>query len=366
MTTAIPAPAVHRSPVPRLQLVGDRPPGAFATHGGRVAYLVYLAADVDPVALMEAHGIRPEIRSLDPRTLPAGEPEPAPHPDPVRVDDAIRLDRVRRLAEVDGRELDLTYLEFELLAHGSAEVVTGPAGRRGRSTTEERPVRSFEVGRTVVRRDVHRSGRVWSEQALRVLDDSDAALVTACAPGAEVRWPALYARARDDRDRSARTDAFDEMATGAWELAAAVWQETDLLLWKPPAAWFSVNAFYIPDGDGDGRRLWNWYVNFERPTVRTAAGFDTFDLTVDLVIAPDLSGWEWKDEDEYAHVRRLGIVSDAEHEAVDAARDQILAMLAERSGVFADAERWAAWRWEPTWPTPYLGPAAVRVASEDG
>ncbi|MFJ5679005.1 hypothetical protein [Streptomyces sp. NPDC093097] len=31
-------------------------------------------------------------------------------------------------------------------------------------------------------------------------------------------------------------EAYEEMATGRWELAGAVWQETDLLLWKPPAA----------------------------------------------------------------------------------------------------------------------------------
>ncbi|GAA2938843.1 DUF402 domain-containing protein [Streptomyces enissocaesilis] len=203
-------------------------------------------------------------------------------------------------------------------------------------------MRSFETGQTVVRRDVHRSGRVCSEQALRVVADTGEALVTACAPGAKARWPALYAQARAERDRSVRTEAFDAMATGRWELAAAVWRETDLLLWKPPAAWFSVNAFYVPDGHG--RRLRNWYVNFEHPTRRTGAGLDTFDLTVDLVVTPDLARWEGKDEDEYAHVRRLGIVSDTEHRAVDAARGEVLAMLAEPSGIFAQAERWAAWR----------------------
>ncbi|MFJ7260374.1 DUF402 domain-containing protein [Streptomyces globosus] len=206
----------------------------------------------------------------------------------------------------------------------------------------------FETGRTVVRRDVHRTGRVWSEHALRVVADTGGALVAACPPGAQTRWPALYVRARDDGDRSLRTEAFDAMATGAWELADAVWQETELLVWKPPAAWFSVNAFYGSAG------LRNWYVNFEHPIRRTPDGFDTFDLTVDLVADPGLTRWEWKDEDEYAHVRRLGIVTDAEHQAVDAAREEVLAMLTERTGVFADAERWAAWRWEPAWPTPRL------------
>ncbi len=207
---------------------------------------------------------------------------------------------------------------------------------------------SFETGQTSVRRDVHRNGRVWSEQALRVIADSGEALLTACPPGAEARWPTLYAKAHADGDRTARMDAFDAMATGVWDLMPAIWQETELLLWKPSAAWFSVNAFYTPAG------LRNWYVNFERPTSRTPDGFDTFDLAVDLVIAPDLTSWRWKDEDEYAHARRLGIVTDSDHQAVAAARDQVLAMLQERTGPFADAAAWSAWRWDAAWPAPRL------------
>ncbi|SEB59707.1 DUF402 domain-containing protein [Streptomyces sp. TLI_105] len=164
-----------------------------------------------------------------------------------------------------------------------------------------------------------------------------------------------------------RTEAFDAMATGRWDLAAAVWQETDLLLWKPPAAWFRINAFFVPDSGG--RRPRNWYVDFEHPTRRTEAGFDTFDLTIDMLVDPDLARWEWKDEDEYAHVRRLGIISDIEHQAVDDARAQVLTMLADRAGVFAYAERWAAWAWEPAWPTPRLPrttATAERVAPEGG
>ncbi|WP_327379034.1 DUF402 domain-containing protein (plasmid) [Streptomyces sp. NBC_01216] len=195
---------------------------------------------------------------------------------------------------------------------------------------------TFTTGETVVRRDVYRSGRVWSELALRVVSDTGKALVTACAPGTQARWPALYAKARADGDRSVRTEAFEAMAAGEWELASGVWQETELLLWKPRAAWFSINAFFTAGG------LRNWYVNFEHPTRRTETGFDTFDLTVDLVIAPDLSTWTWKDEDEYAHVRRLGIVTDIEHQAVELARAQVLAMLEERAGPFTDTDRWAA------------------------
>ncbi len=97
----------------------------------RVAYLVFLPADVDPVPLMKAHGVRPEIPPPDPSAPPPPVPAPvpdlrpgtAPAPDlrpgagPVHSDDVIQVDRARRVVEVDGRELELTYLEFDLLAH---------------------------------------------------------------------------------------------------------------------------------------------------------------------------------------------------------------------------------------------------------
>jgi hypothetical protein len=54
-----------------------------------------------------------------------------------------------------------------------------------------------------------------------------------------------------------------------------------------------MNAFYDVS---DSHQLAHWYVNFQRPMRRTAIGFDTFDLLLDLVIAPDLSRWDWKDE----------------------------------------------------------------------
>ncbi|MEU6815275.1 winged helix-turn-helix domain-containing protein [Streptomyces sp. NPDC046860] len=48
-----------------------------------------------------------------PPFAPVAVPAPAaPAPEPV-----VRIDAVRRIAQVDGTELDLTYLEFELLAH---------------------------------------------------------------------------------------------------------------------------------------------------------------------------------------------------------------------------------------------------------
>jgi hypothetical protein len=127
-----------------------------------------------------------------------------------------------------------------------------------------------------------------------------------------------------------------------------------------------VNAF--SDVFGHDRQM-HWYVNFQRPASRTAIGFDTFDLPLDLVVAPDLSRWDWKDEAEYAHGRRLGVVSQADHQAVERARCEAVAMLESRGGPFAAGagwntwSTWDAWRSESDSPAPSLSGDVLAVHS---
>ncbi|MGW1047928.1 winged helix-turn-helix domain-containing protein [Streptomyces sp. NPDC001118] len=72
-----------------------------------VGYLVLVPADQRPpflpVAVPDQPGTAP-VTDAGTGAGPAAEP-------------LVRLDTERRTAAVDGRELDLTYLEFELLAH---------------------------------------------------------------------------------------------------------------------------------------------------------------------------------------------------------------------------------------------------------
>jgi DNA-binding CsgD family transcriptional regulator len=67
-----------------------------------VGYLVLVPADQQPPLGLAAE--------------PVAAPASATEPDPAG-DARVRIDTARRTAEVDGRVLDLTYLEFELLAH---------------------------------------------------------------------------------------------------------------------------------------------------------------------------------------------------------------------------------------------------------
>ncbi|MET8243361.1 winged helix-turn-helix domain-containing protein [Streptomyces sp. NPDC005202] len=84
-------------PAPRhaLPTLPGRPP--------MIGYLVLVPADQQPPFLPVAVPDHPDADPAD-ATAEGGDP-------------LVRIDPVQRTAAVDGRELDLTYLEFELLAH---------------------------------------------------------------------------------------------------------------------------------------------------------------------------------------------------------------------------------------------------------
>ncbi|WP_307783136.1 DUF402 domain-containing protein [Streptomyces sp. MBT53] len=213
-------------------------------------------------------------------------------------------------------------------------------------------MQEFQPDETAVRRDVFRR-KVWSAHALRVVEDTPEALVLGCGPGAELAVTTSWIEWLRTGDASARRRALPSLADGNWQLGQWTWRDTAHLQWVPPDTWFSVNAFYDVTGD---HHLTHWYVNFQRPTRRTPIGFDTFDLLLDLVVAPDLSRWEWKDEDD--HGRRLGVVSEGEHRAVAAAREEALALIRAGGGPFAVDRGLPNWRSDPHWPAPAL-PAGV-------
>ncbi|MGY3201263.1 winged helix-turn-helix domain-containing protein [Streptomyces sp. TE5632] len=84
------------APQHTLPVLPGRPP--------MVGYLVLVPADQQPPFPVAV----PDAGPSSALAAPSG---------PDEADEPVRVDTVRRTAEVDGRQLDLTYLEFELLAH---------------------------------------------------------------------------------------------------------------------------------------------------------------------------------------------------------------------------------------------------------
>ncbi|MFJ4962304.1 Sensory transduction protein regX3 [Streptomyces sp. ADI96-02] len=120
--------AVDRDEVARPTDVADfLPPGAtwlpapqhtLPALPGRppmIGYLVLVPADQQPAlagAVAASQQPRPDRQD---RTPFARHPEPEPVEEPPVG--PVRIDTTRRTASVDGVAMDLTYLEFELLAH---------------------------------------------------------------------------------------------------------------------------------------------------------------------------------------------------------------------------------------------------------
>ena len=166
-------------------------------------------------------------------------------------------------------------------------------------------------------------------------------------PGAATREISFYAQSLRTGDHALRESAREARARGDWELVDSVWQWTGVVERVVSGRWFSVSRMFDPGGT-----LLCWYVNFQRPPVWRPDGWDTSDLALDLVVDPDGTR-RWKDEDEYAHDVRLGLITDAEHAAVQAAREEAVALVQASADMFAESAR-QRWRPDPAWATPSL------------
>lgn len=257
---------------------------------------------------------------------------------------------------------------------GPQDIATGPGGRlligghgggadpggvtvigawARRVIVTRMPDSPFTAGSTVVRRDTL-GGKIWSATPYRLIRDSGRELMIACWPGVEMLAPTTWIEWLLTGNDSVRKQAIPNLVSGQWELGRWTWRDTTLLSLFGAGEYFSVHRFF-----GAGQRDGRWYVNFERPSRRTPIGIDTFDLLLDLVVEPDLSGHTWKDEDEYAQARRLGLIDDTLHSRIEHTRGQVLALIEGRSGPFA--ADWSGWRPDPAWPDPVLPANALTL-----
>ncbi|MDQ2914683.1 MAG: DUF402 domain-containing protein [Chloroflexota bacterium] len=130
----------------------------------------------------------------------------------------------------------------------------------------------------------------------------------------------------------------------------AMWRVMDALILHRPGDAHSVWRYQR----SDDQTLKMWYVNLEEPWKRTARGFDSRDHGLDVIVAPDLSSWSWKDEDEIEQDLADGRLTFAEVSAYRAEGERAVSRIMRRDPPFD--EDWTAWRPDPTWPVPVLPP----------
>jgi len=128
----------------------------------------------------------------------------------------------------------------------------------------------------------------------------------------------------------------------------AVWRDMDALILHRPGDAHSVWRFQR----ADDQTLKMWYVNLEEPWTRTSIGFDSRDHGLDVVVAPDLTSWFWKDEDEMEREIAEGHLTPADFAAYRAEGERAARRIMRREPPFD--EDWTAWHPDPAWGVPVL------------
>ena len=185
----------------------------------------------------------------------------------------------------------------------------------------------FAVSEVVGFRQV-RFGLCWLEVPVRVLRDDDEWLVTYLAEGTPFSSSAA------------------EFPWGPhpW-LPLGVWQGHGIVMQQRPGEAHAVWAFWA----GPERAFAHWYVNFQEPFRRTAAGIETFDQELDLIVEPD-GRYRWKDVEEFEQMIADGRWTTAEGDGIRAEAGRVAGRL-DRGERWWD-ESWAGWVPPPEWSAP--------------
>jgi len=158
----------------------------------------------------------------------------------------------------------------------------------------------WSAGQVVLFRGVWRD-RLWWAIPVTVVKDTSELIALYWRSGTPKKVPKIRL--------SAKELASDEPA----ELVDKAWTQTDVLMLNPPGSAYSVDVMW----EEGHTQLRCWYVNLQDPLCRTPLGFDSMDQFLDIVISSDLTGWSWKDEDEFADAVDQGIYSHEEAQPSD-------------------------------------------------
>jgi len=140
----------------------------------------------------------------------------------------------------------------------------------------------------------------------------------------------------------------DLLSTEKLELVDRPWVNTDVLMLVTPGAAHAVYAMW----ETGRTTLRCWYIDLQEPLRRTLIGFDTMDHLLDIVVSPDLSEWQWKDEDEFNEAIAIGVFSAEEARAIRAEGERVIQLI--RTGVPPFCSGWERWSPPIDWKLPNL------------
>ena len=115
-----------------------------------------------------------------------------------------------------------------------------------------------------------------------------------------------------------------------------LWARTHMLLLTNRREAHSLELFW-----DEAWSFLGWYVNLQSPLRRSPLGYDMTDWALDVWVEPNGS-WQWKDEEDFAEARRLGVLDDGAAAEVRAEGERVIAARPWPTG-------WEAWRPPAAW-----------------
>ena len=176
----------------------------------------------------------------------------------------------------------------------------------------------------MLRREVRNDGWVWLQVPVVVVRDDTELLATYLAAGTPFTFPP-------------GPEVHPWAGRGSWEGHGV------LMLQRPGDA-YAIWVFWF----GDEREFRGWYVNFQEPFRRTAEGYDTQDLELDIWVPVD-GPWEWKDDELLTQRVREGRFTARQAMWIRAEGARVGALLDAGERWWDDA--WASWRPDEGWDT---------------
>ena len=187
-------------------------------------------------------------------------------------------------------------------------------------------------GDTVVIRGILKGKLWWACPAFIVQDMSE--LIA-------LYWPVGTPTRSPIRRPSVEDELYNRI-----QLEEHYWKDNDVLSLNMPGAAHSIELMW----EAGTRKVRCWYVHLQEPLRRTRIGFDTMDQMLDIVISPDRSSWQWKDEDEFTEAEAIGVYSQEQAQYIRLEGERVIGKLKANASPFCDG--WEEWTPPVDWGIP--------------
>jgi len=194
----------------------------------------------------------------------------------------------------------------------------------------------FEPGQTIICRQIWQN-RVFEERPEIVVQDSSEMFALYLHPYTIIRQPVSRT--------GEKADYLDRLNL-SWTLTKAPWIGLRRLRLYIPGAFYSLLLFWNEDNS-----LLAWYINLEEPIRRTTQGFEYIDLFLDILAEPDLSSWQWLDEDELLEAVKRGFISKKTSDMLYSEGMRAIERLQSGNSPF---NGWETWCPDRSWQLPVL------------